>query len=307
MKPLITIVIPVHNRAEIAERTLRSVEAQTLRPLRVILVDNNSTDSTPSVLARWKERVQQPDFIVDIFLETTPGAAAARNRGLREVESKYTMFFDSDDTMEPHHVEKALKGFSHPSHPDVVGWDICELTPSGKLRTRRFSAHDALWHCIMHGSMATQRYAARTSLFREAGGWNERMRGWDDIELGARILALCPRILKQHGDSGRVTVRFTEQSITGTSFAQSAGQWEAALDAIETTVRTPRHKSWIRLRRSHLAGLYVAEGRHDFAEQLMANSLHSEPSAIRRVTMRVCAALTSHHVPGAMRLLRPFF
>ncbi|MGN0223934.1 MAG: glycosyltransferase family 2 protein, partial [Muribaculaceae bacterium] len=51
----LTIVIPVYNRATIVERTLASVAAQTLRPLSVVLVDNNSTDGTLSVLQRWAE------------------------------------------------------------------------------------------------------------------------------------------------------------------------------------------------------------------------------------------------------------
>lgn len=50
----LTIVIPVYNRAGIVGRTLESVQRQTLRPLRVVLVDNNSTDATPEVLRAWK-------------------------------------------------------------------------------------------------------------------------------------------------------------------------------------------------------------------------------------------------------------
>ena len=42
----VTIVIPVYNRAKVVEHTLQSVEAQTFRPLRIILVDNGSTDGT---------------------------------------------------------------------------------------------------------------------------------------------------------------------------------------------------------------------------------------------------------------------
>ena len=43
----LTVIIPVYNRASLVKRTLESVEQQTLRPLRVILVDNNSTDIIP--------------------------------------------------------------------------------------------------------------------------------------------------------------------------------------------------------------------------------------------------------------------
>ena len=43
---LISVVIPAYNRAEYIERTLKSVKEQTYRPIELIIVDNNSTDST---------------------------------------------------------------------------------------------------------------------------------------------------------------------------------------------------------------------------------------------------------------------
>ena len=52
MKPTLTIVIPVYNRAKKVKATLASVAAQSYRPLSVILVDNNSTDGSPEVLER---------------------------------------------------------------------------------------------------------------------------------------------------------------------------------------------------------------------------------------------------------------
>ena len=53
----LTIVIPVKNRAEIFERTLRSVAAQKLRPLKVVIVDNGSTDSTAETARKWCDAV----------------------------------------------------------------------------------------------------------------------------------------------------------------------------------------------------------------------------------------------------------
>lgn len=46
----LTVVVPVYNRAGRVGPTLDSLEAQTLRPLRIVLVDNDSTDDTLRVL-----------------------------------------------------------------------------------------------------------------------------------------------------------------------------------------------------------------------------------------------------------------
>ena len=56
----LTIVIPVKNRAEIFERTLRSVAAQKLRPLKVVIVDNGSTDSTAETARSGATLLRQP-------------------------------------------------------------------------------------------------------------------------------------------------------------------------------------------------------------------------------------------------------
>ena len=176
----LTIVIPVYNRAGIVGRTLESVQRQTLRPLRVVLVDNNSTDATPEVLRAWKEHAEGPGLEIILIDESRAGAAAARARGLREVTTPYTMFFDSDDLMAPSHAARALKALKQ-TGADIVGWDVDFISHRGKPERRRFYESDTLWHTLMHGSMATQRYAARTDLFRRAGNRDAADHGRDDI------------------------------------------------------------------------------------------------------------------------------
>lgn len=302
----ITIVIPVHNRASLVGETLASVEAQTFRPLRLIVVDNASTDGTLSLLTRWKEEHRTADFTVDILSEPRPGAAAARNRGLAEVTSPYTMFFDSDDIMAPGHVARAMEGFSSPSSPDVVGWDCHEINLDGTSRVIPFVTRSPLRHTIFHGTMSTQRYAARTSLFRQAGGWNPDIYSWNDIELAVRLLRLRPRILRLKG-TPTVTIRYTAVSITGTSYSSSAGRWEASLDSIEANLATDRQHRLVRLRRAHLAGLYAAEGRPDLSAPLLARALAAEPSPLHRLLLRATCALTGRRIRGALRLFSPFF
>lgn len=302
----ITVIIPVYNRAAIVMRTLRSVGCQTYRPLHVILVDNGSTDGTLDILRQWKRSAESEDLTIDILSEPTPGATAARNRGLAAATSEYVMFFDSDDTMHPTHVERAMRGFSHPSHPDIVGWDVTMHDIHGHTRHAIFSAVSPLWHNIMNGSMATQRYAARTSLIRKAGGWDTSIRGWNDIELGARLLRLNPVMLKLAGDP-TVEIFQQNESITGTGFTQGAGRWEKSLDAIEAILTAPRHRRWVRLRRAHLAGLYAAEGSHTLSQDLLKATLAAEPSPLYRSLLRATCALTARKIRGALRLFRPLF
>jgi glycosyltransferase involved in cell wall biosynthesis len=305
-QPQITIVVPVHNRKELVKQTLQSIEAQTLRPLAVVLIDNNSTDGTIDTLQQWRNQVSAPDFIVEILSETKPGAAAARNRGLSVVTTPYTMFFDSDDLMAPGHVQRAVEALSNTDTPTIVGWDIKITTTTGSTFIKPFYATDAMWHCIMHGSMATQRYAAHTTLFRRAGAWNAEIMGWNDIELGARLLTLHPQLLKLHGEP-TVEVRQQRESITGIDFSSTAAKWERALQAIQQTVTTRRHKRYVDLRRALLSGNYAAEGNNAEASRLLTAVVTAEPCPFYRLLYRFAHTYTAHHGRAGARLLRPFF
>lgn len=306
---ILTIVIPVHNREAMVRQTLDSVAAQTLRPLRVILVDNNSTDSTPELLATWKREVETPAFSVEILSEPTPGAAAARERGLRHVTTEYTMFFDSDDLMAPVHAAIAVDAFYQNPEADLVGWDVavgdadCRLTGA----VRRFYATDAQWHNIMHGSLSTQRYAARTELFRQAGGWNPAVCGWDDIELGARILSLNPKIIKLTGEP-TVIWRGHADSISRLDYASQAPKWEYALRALRADFAdASRLLRFVGLKGAILAGDYHKEGAKAEANRLLSELLTEEHNPAYRALLRLAYTLQRSGLRGVARLLRPLY
>lgn len=313
--PLLTVIIPVFNRESLVKRTLDSVAAQTLRPLRVVLVDNNSTDGTMETLRRWKEEVEAPDFQVTILQEPTPGAAAARNCGLEAANTPYTLFFDSDDRMATNHCQRALNGFVENPDADIVGWDVLYAFPNKSI-LKPFADRDFHWNNLHFGSMATQRYAARTSLFREVGGWNPSCLGWDDTELGCRLLLAARKVVKLEGVP-TVSVIPTVESITGSSFSSGAGKWENTLDIVETTFakaeglssrRRLKLQRIVRLRRAILAGDYSHEAiRPDLGPALMRSVIAGESSVRYRLIYRLAYLWRKSGFRGAARLLRPFF
>lgn len=226
-KVLLTIAIPVFNRAERVEPTLKSVAAQTYRPLKVILVDNNSTDNTLKVLNEWKVANQSEDFIIDILTEKRPGASAARNTALKAIDTEWTMFFDSDDVMPANHIEKAIDAAMLNGNYNLVGWNrrIHRLNKSAVIR--RFATKNWDYENLTHSILSTQSYMAHTELFRRAGGWDETLTMGDDIELGSRILQLNPKIyiLSNH----TVDVIESHDSITHTT----EGRFRAIAAAIK--------------------------------------------------------------------------
>lgn len=304
--PSAAIVIPAYNRASLLSRTLASVQAQTRRPDRVVLVDNDSADSTAEVMRAWARDRRAEGWTVDVLAESKPGAAAARNAGLRAVREEWTMFFDSDDEMAPDHLALALKCAEEMPKADLIGWDILLCLPGKRPMRRPFERFDMLYHCILHGCMATQRYMARTALFRQAGAWDESVMVWNDIELGTRLLT-CKKDLIAYKltNPPTVTVHFTEQSITGATFSARGAEREHAIDRIEASL--PADSRWMaRLRRSILAGWYMRERQYDMARALAIRE-KEEPSRWRRFAYALARRYTAMGARGAARVFRNFF
>lgn len=299
----ISIVIPVFNRAGVVGRTLASVVSQSVRPLRVVLVDNGSTDGSGDVLRRWACEHCSPDLDVLVLDEPRPGAACARNCGLRAVDTPWTMFFDSDDEMLPGHVARVLEAVSANPEVDLFGWDVKAFGADGCSRILPFEPHRLAWHSLMHGSLSTLRYCARTELFRSAGGWCERLGTWDDIELGCRLLCLRPHVMKLQGDTG-VVVHYSAESVSGPSYAASMEKALMALREIEKSYAALGPLSHVRLKQVILAADCVRDGRQD-AAGLLADALAAERSFVNRLVYRAAYCFRIAGGRGAARLFKP--
>lgn len=253
--------MPVRNRIDIVKRTLDSLQAQTLAPDAVVLVDNGSADGTADVLKKY------PGAIV--VEEPRPGAAIARNAGLAQVRSEYVLFFDSDDVMPPHHIEELTAALQAAGHPDIAAFDMVLVGLDGKRHPKPFRSGDPMKMQIFHSTLSTQRFVAKASLVRKVGGWSESLRVWDDMELGIRLLVDTPRVsyIKL---TEPVTAYAQTESITGVDFASKAGEWERALDACQQALKGTNYVKMIDVRRAILAGNYIREGRRDLAAGLAA-------------------------------------
>lgn len=276
---LISIIIPVLNRAKVVTRTLDSVAAQTHRPLQLVLVDNDSDDNTLAVLTAFKEQHQSDDFIIDITTEKKRTAGAARNRGFEMARGEWVLFFDSDDLMHPELVESYARTIEKtPRDLDVVVVRRDRLTPDGRRVPYPLFHHDILANHLLHSTMSTLAYASRREFFAACGGWNEDLPVWNDYEMGWRVLLAQPRTAWI--DEPLVDVVLSgEESITGTNFHSRQGAWEQVLDSMnKTTVASTIHnvRRYVRLinyRRLVLAAHYEMEGQQHMARQLRQQAM----------------------------------
>ena len=299
-----TIVVPVKNRATLVLRTLASIKAQTWRPLKVIVVDNGSTDGTPESVTGWIEANSTDDFEVSLEREERPGAVAARNAGLEAVETRLMMFFDSDDIMHPGHVASVMERFHADDQPDLVCYRVRIHPIDAEDRITKRPGSDWMMTHICHSLMRTQGFACETALARRSGGWDLGMRGWDDLEYGSRVLmearsrAFIPDV--------NVEVYAQVDSITGTEFSSRQGEWEGVLDKMEENFarsRQRRREKWIRglaYKRVILAAHYKKEKSHEAAAQLLEKALaHPLLNGLQRAYLRLAYRYTAIGGRGA--------
>ena len=275
----ISIVIPIYNRAHTLRQTLASLDAQRVQADAVILVDNNSTDGSADIIAEW---VSKHAYALSVK-ELKPGATAARNRGLREVTTRYVMFFDSDDVMEPSHVSDFARGLRDNPGCDILGRDIEMHLHGGKVKRGRFVACNAMFYHLALGSLSTQRYVARTDLVRRVGGWNESIAGWNDFELGVRLLLQRPKVVKLPGPP-TVKTYVQADSITRSRFSETPERWEASLKQCrQSCIDSGRGDllKWLDMRAVVLAAHYHREGDEANARRLYQSTLRSTSYKLR--------------------------
>src|SRR5690606_38782638 len=115
----VSVVIPTRNRASYVVEAVRSALAQSHLPLEVIVVDDASTDTTPSVLGRLSE--SEGIRVVRHFQPR--GACVARNRGAREARGDYLAFLDDDCVYRSYAIGRMLRSIVS----DNASFAYCKL------------------------------------------------------------------------------------------------------------------------------------------------------------------------------------
>lgn len=91
--PLVSVVIPVYNTERFLEQCVQSVISQTYSCIEVILVDDGSTDGSPSIC----DDLSLKDSRIHVIHKKNGGPSDARNIGVCQAKGKYLLFLDSDD------------------------------------------------------------------------------------------------------------------------------------------------------------------------------------------------------------------
>ena len=117
--PLVSIVMPVYNRAWIVAEAIESVLALDMADWELVLVDDGSTDATPQILQDYAANYPGRVCVVTHTGRVNRGIAASRNLGVASCCGRYVAFLDSDDVYATHRFKWSIDWLE--ANPQFLG------------------------------------------------------------------------------------------------------------------------------------------------------------------------------------------
>ncbi len=202
----ISVVIPAYNAARHLELCLAALSHNDLSNAEVLVVDDGSTDETPSVVARYGFRRLEAG--------ARQGPAAARNFGLRQALHPHVLFLDADIVLPEDaltRVRETLDLYEHRSDVAGVLGQYAEDLPSHDF----FTNYKNLSACYLYRITETQSpflhtpiFCIRRTVLEEAGGFDARLTHGEDFRLGAQLGSRGFRFVIDRHINGRHLKRY---------------------------------------------------------------------------------------------------
>lgn len=281
------VVVPSYNHARFVEKCLRSVMAQTLPPMELLVIDDGSNDDSPRTIARV---LQDCSFPSDLIVRPNRGLTATLNEGLKRSSGHYFTYLGSDDVWLPSFLESRIATLARRPAAVLAYGNAYSIDEAGTIidSTTEWAAYvdgDA-----RHMLMTTLAPLSPTVVYRrhalERYGWNESAR-LEDYELYLRLsgegeFAFDPKVLsawRVHGKNASL------------DFAMMMNEKLAAQDRVGVQLGFTREelKKFQSLARFRTAQEYMRRNDKKTALRLTLGNLRGIQSL--REAMRTAAGL----------------
>jgi glycosyltransferase involved in cell wall biosynthesis len=123
--PRVSVIIPIYNGAATIERALKSVFEQTFTDFEIVVVDDGSTDETPSVLAKFGDRIR-------MIRQGNRGFPGARNAGVAASRGDLIALIDHDDQWLPRKLELTVAALDTDPGAALVYSDLIVVNEAGE-------------------------------------------------------------------------------------------------------------------------------------------------------------------------------
>ncbi|PIK13751.1 glycosyltransferase [Halobacteriovorax sp. JY17] len=181
----ISVIIPTFNRAEILERSLKSVLQQSYQDFEVLIVDDGSTDKTYSTVKKYFS-----DKRVKYIYQSNKGVSAARNLGVSLSSYDWISFLDSDDEWLSNKLDKQVALLQENSSLEFIHSEENWIRNGKKVNQpkhyKKFGGNIFL-KCLSLCAISPSTVLMTKRLFKEVGGFSSDYIVCEDFDLWLKI------------------------------------------------------------------------------------------------------------------------
>lgn len=189
---MISVVIPLYNKAGQVAQTLRSVLGQTFGRFEVVIVDDGSTDGSAD------EARSVHDERIRLVSQQNAGVSAARNRGVAEARYDLIAFLDADDEWKPDYLETQYNLYCKYPECSIFACNYEFRNADGRvtptiLRKLPFEGEDGILSnyfevaSCSHPPLWTSAVMVRKQALQAVGGFPLGIRSGEDLLTWARL------------------------------------------------------------------------------------------------------------------------
>lgn len=299
--PIVSVVMPTYNRADLLPRTIESILSQDFDDLELLIVDDGSTDNTDQVIKGIQDRDPRLRYLQ--FVENR-GIGFARQAGLQHVGGKYIALADSDDIWLPGKLKTQVDMLEKYPEIEILFadfWDIDYVKgteTSGFAETQAGIKHLTVRHIVedlwfidsgvetgilISNFIAAPTTVLRADVFEKVGGFDTTLSTPVDFEfcwraavLGAQYAYLNRLLIERCKYESSVTARTIDTAV------QKLGALKACHQTCEMAqrpdlviqIRAAEQRTWRKL-----IWVYGSQGQRAEAIRAFGKSLQCGFSA----------------------------
>ncbi|HHX61237.1 MAG TPA: glycosyltransferase family 2 protein [Epulopiscium sp.] len=180
----VSVIIPCFNVENYIEECVHSVINQTYKKIEIICIDNNSKDNTWGKLKEIKKK--HSNLILE--KENTPGANAARNRGLILSTGQWLQFLDADDIILPKKIEHQIRLINGKQDVSFIAGSCYKQNIQKDVKEVKPLTNNPFHSLFMGrlGNTCANLWCKQCVI--AIGGWNEKLQSSQEADLMFRLL-----------------------------------------------------------------------------------------------------------------------
>ncbi len=185
--PLVSVVMPVKDRADVVGRAIRSIQDQTHMRWELLVVDDGSVDST-------RERVSElavQDERIRLLSGAGRGVSHARNVALEAATGEYVAFLDSDNEWTEEFLQVMVSAMRRDGH--AAAYSGVELRSSSGVAYRAFEG--GIDHLRILNHIDLNVLVVRADVLATGIRFDESLRRWVDHDFALKVAAVTVPVL----------------------------------------------------------------------------------------------------------------